>query len=491
MVTRSETRMESMVGDLLGQPYIVQTIKEITERQRASLAMIDRLRAVDVSSPIFWPFHAPPLPLCVTEAEGCRIKDLDGHEYLDCHLGWGAQALHGHNPRPVVEFVQAALGRGPGNGYFHPIELDLAELLGELLPHCEKFAFLNSGTDATHAAIRLCRAFTGRRLVAKVEGSLHGVHDLAAHNTAFWYHGHPAVPFPEHVDGAVRAVPALAGVAPAGHDELLVLPHNDERAYELVTRCRHQLACVIAEPVSSSFPFEEKSIPFVRELAQTCRRSRVPFILDEVLTGFRCGISGAAARHHIEADLIAYGKVISGLGLPLSAIGGRADILDLAQTSGLPFTDLGNKTCLNTTHMGTHLALCAAYASLRLLREQGEAYYTATRAKVGRLRTRLAGFGHRHGIPIKLLGFGDFIGAFVFLDDRPLQNPQDLALAINPVAAYALTLMLRKRGVYAFSMPLFFTGGAHNERDLDELYDRLTDALQEMQSNGFPFLPPQ
>jgi glutamate-1-semialdehyde 2,1-aminomutase len=481
---------QELVAELFTQRWLIDTLRELGERRAGSAARVEALRALDVTSPIFWPFHAPPVPLCVVEAQGSRIRDVDGHEFLDCHLGWGAQALHGHNPEPVVRAVREAVGRGTGNGYFHPIELAHARLLAELVPHCEKFAYFHSGTEATYAAVRLARAATGRRLVAKVEGGLHGVHDLAIHNTAFWYHGYPAVEFPPAgADGVGRASP-LAGVPPAAADDLLVLPHNDEQAYALVERHRHRLAGVIAEPVSSAFPFEEVSIPFVRGLAESCRRARVPFILDEVLTGFRAGLGGMAARHGIAADLITYGKVISALGLPLAAVGGRADLLDAAQTSGMALADLGAKTCLHTTHLGNHLALVASHASLSLLKEKGEAYYLETRAKVGRLRERVGAFGRAEGIPIHLVGFGDFIGAFSLLDGRPLGNARDLARAINPIAMYVLTLLLRKRGVYTFSMPLLFTGGAHSAADLDLVYERLTEALLEMKAHDFPFVLP-
>jgi glutamate-1-semialdehyde 2,1-aminomutase len=214
----------------------------------------------------------------------------------------------------------------------------------------------------------------------------------------------------------------------------------------------------------------------------------VPFVLDEVLTGFRAGISGAAVRFGIPADLYTYGKVITGLGLPLSAVGGRADILDLAQTSGMSLTDFGNKTCLNTTHMGNYLSLCASYATLTLLQQKGEAYYTETRKNIGGLRARIDAFRREHDIPLHLVGFGDFIGSFTILEDRPLGNVRDFANAINPIGLYLLTLLLRKRGVYTFSMPIFFSGGAHAREDLDELYDKITDAALEMKRNGFPFI---
>lgn len=484
---RNATDTGDLVADLLTQQWVIDLFTDLNRRQATSVELTGRLRQRDVSNHVLWPFHAPMFPLAVAEASGSRITDVDGNSYLDCHLGFGAQALHGHNPQPVVDFVARTLGRGTGNGYFHPLELELVDLLGEFVPHCEKFAFLNSGTDATAAAIRLARARTGRRMVAKFEGSLHGIHDLAAHNTAFWYHGHPVQPFPGVTDHGVAATPALAGVPTADPRDLLVLPNDPAAALALIERHRDELACVLAEAVSSSFPFAEHTIPMVRDTALACRQLRVPFILDEVLTGFRYGPGGAAARFGIPADLYCYGKVVTGLGIPLSVVGGRSDLMELAQTSGLGLTDLGRKTCLQTTHAGNHLALAASYATLSLLRRKGEAYYQQTRAKVARLQQILADFRAVHDIPLRLLGFGDFIGSFGFVPEASYPDYRDFAAAVNPVGFVLLTLMLRQRGVYTLSMPMFFAGGAHSDDDIETLGAAVTDAALEMDRNGFPF----
>jgi glutamate-1-semialdehyde 2,1-aminomutase len=490
MTAVGATSVRDLVADLLVQPWVGELFTELSERQATSVAVTGRLRERDVSNHVFWPFHAPQFPLSITSATGCRLTDLDGNDYLDAHLGFGAQALHGHNPPQVVEFVREHLPTSTGNGYLHPIEVRLVDLLREFLPHCEKFAFLNSGTDATNAAIRLSRARTGRRLVAKFEGSLHGVHDLAAHNTAFWYHGHPVEPFPEVGPNGVTPCPALAGVPTAGPADLLVLPNDAAAAVRLIERHRDELACVLAEAVSSSFPFAEHTVPIVRAAAETARRLRVPFVLDEVLTGFRYGPGGAATYFDIQADLHCYGKVVTGLGLPLSVVAGRSDLMELMQTSGLPLTDLGRKTSVQTTHAGNQLSLAASYASLNLLRDKGDAYYIRTRDKVDSIRTRLAAFRAEHGIPLRLLGFGDFIGSFGFVAEDSYADYREFAAAVNPIGLFLLTLLLRRRGVYTLSLPMLFTGDAHDDADLDELVNAVTDAALELDRYGFPFILP-
>lgn len=488
MATLDPDSVQNLVADLLTQQWVIDLFTDLGERQRQSGEVAAQVHERAASNHVFWPFHAPQFPLVAAEASGCRLTDIDGNTYLDAHLGFGAQALFGHNPPPVVEYVRGLLGHSLGNGYLPLVELQLVDLLAEFVPHCEKFAFLNSGTDATAAAIRLCRAHTGRRLVAKFEGALHGVHDLAAHNTAFWYHGHPLEPFPEVGADGVRPLPALTGVFPASPAELLVLPNDTAAAIALIERHRDELACVLGEAVSSSFPFAEHTAPMIREVAERCRALRVPFVLDEVLTGFRYGPAGAAAYFGIPADLHCYGKVVTGLGLPLSIVGGRAELLDHMQTSGLPLTDIHRKTSVQTTHAGNHLSLAAAFAALSTLHDAGDAYYERTRAKVASLQSRLAAFRAETGIPLRLLGFGDFIGAFGFVAQDSYADYREFASAINPIGLFLLTLLLRRRGVYTLSMPMFFTGDAHSTADLDELYTAVTESALELSKHGFPFV---
>ncbi|HEV3071818.1 MAG TPA: aminotransferase class III-fold pyridoxal phosphate-dependent enzyme [Solirubrobacteraceae bacterium] len=480
---------EALINDLMAQQWVTDLAALLSERQATSIEMVEQLRSLDASNHVFWPFHAPPFPPVITDAHGCRITDADGNSYLDSYLGFGTQALHGHNPKPVVEFVREQLGTGPGNGYFHPITLRFVKLLHELVPHCEKFALLNSGTDATHAAIRLARAHTGRRRVAKFEGALHGPHDLGSHNMAFWYHGYPTNPFPPSDENGIRPTSAIAGVPAADARDLLVLPHDRDEALALIERHGSELACVIAEPCSSSFPFEDVAIPLVRDTAHACQQLGVPFVLDEVLTGFRCGLGGAAERYGIPADLYCYGKAISGLGIALSALGGRAELLDQMQTSGLSLTDIGSKSFVQTTHGGNFLAVCAAYATLRELHEQRDRYYDETRAKIASVREKLAAARATHDIPLRLVGFGDFVGSFIFAEHESYEHYRDFVSAVNPVALFLMTLMLRARGIFMLSAPMLFTGGAHSQADLDELVAAVIDSAVELKSHGVPLVP--
>ena len=164
----------------------------------------------------------------------------------------------------------------------------------------------------------------------------------------------------------------------------------------------------------------------------------------------------------------------------------------MAMTSGFALTDYGQKTTLMTTHMGNHIAMLASYASLKLLQEKGQAYYDEVRLRKGILKDRMAKLRTENDIPIHLVGYGDFNGSFLFVDeDRDIQNARDLAHAANPVAALTLSLMLRREGFYTYSLPFLFLGGAHERSEIVHLADTVEKCVLEMKSAGIPFSVPR
>lgn len=482
----SGPEMLQFVTEVMTTPYAVALVGDLAARQPRSAAIADALRRRSPASPVLWPFHAVQLPVAIREARGAKLVDVDGAEYLDLFLGFGTQALFGHNPPAVVDAVQRALVTNPGNGYLHEVELALIDVLRALAPDNEAFAFLNAGTDATGAAVRICRAATGRRLIVKVESAVHGTHDWGVQSSVALMHGHPIVPWPTVRPDGVEAVPFATGVAASSPAELLVLPHLDTDAFALLEARRGEIAAVIAEPCNISFPFADRCIPYVRALAERCKALGLLFILDEVQTGFRWGPGGAAHTERIPADLRVYGKVLSGLGIPLSAVGGPTALLRHAGTSGLNVGDYGQKTTLMTTHTGNHLALAASHASLSLLRDAGP-YHARTEQRRAALDARIARLRAERGIPLHLVGYGQFIGTLMFAD-RPSEarDARDLAGRANPAATLLLSLALRRRGIYTYSWPFVFLGDAYTDADLARIADEVVGAATEIADAGVP-----
>jgi glutamate-1-semialdehyde 2,1-aminomutase len=479
-------RLASFMAESMTHPLVAETMMTLVARQPTSMALVERLRRSSSNSPVLWPFHAMQVPLSLAEARGSRVVDVDGNEYLDAFLCFGTQSLFGHNPPDVVDAVREILGRSVGNATFHQVQLDHTELLLSLWPFAQRVLFVNSGTDATAAAVRLARAHTGRRLIVKFDGAIHGTHDWGMLNSFALMHGHPVVPFPEPSDEGFELKPFGTGV-PVDPD-VLVLPLLAPDTREVLARHRHEIAAVIAEPCCTAFPFPERSVPWVKSVAEACRDLGVLFILDEVQTGFRYDIGGAAVKFDIPADLVCYGKVLSGLGLPLAAVAGKASILDRATTSGFSLGDYGQKTTFMSTHHGAHLSMAASHASISKLVAEGPAYHERARRRLARLRERLAVL-HDEGIPLHLVGFGEFIGSLVFFrPGAPLDGPRDVARAANPSAGFLLSLMLRARGVHSHAFPLVFLGDAHTDDEIETLADVIVGAARAMKDAGFPLI---
>ena len=283
-------------------------------------------------------------PFFVTRAEGAKIWDVDGNEYIDYVGSWGP-AILGHAPKVVVDAVREAATRGLSFGIPNPLEVEMAELICDWMPSIEKVRMVNSGTEATMSCIRLARAFTRRDKIIKFDGC---------------YHGHVDALLVKTGSGALtHGQPSSAGVPPAFVALTISLPFNDAELLRKAFReNKNQIAAVILEPIPANaglyFP-EEKFLSILRE---ECTRHGALLIFDEVITGFRVARGGAQEIYGIKPDLTALGKIIGG-GLPVGAFGGRVEIMDQLSPEG-PVYQAG-------TLSGNPLAMAAGLAQLREL----------------------------------------------------------------------------------------------------------------------------
>ncbi|QZY53022.1 glutamate-1-semialdehyde 2,1-aminomutase [Leucobacter tenebrionis] len=287
-------------------------------------------------------------PRFLVSGRGPYVTDADGNEYVDLVASWGP-ALLGHAHPAVVEAVQAAAALGLGFGASVPEEAELAEEIIARMPEVERLRLVSTGTEATMTAIRLARGATERPLVVKFAGH---------------YHGHSDGLLAEAGSGlATLAMPGSAGVTAETAGQTLVLPYNDPAALAAAfAEHGERIAAVIAESAAANMGVLPPAPGFTEFMIETAHRHGALVILDEVLTGFRAGPSGywgieqARVTSGEAPDLFTFGKVVGG-GLPLAALGGRAEIMDLLAPLG-PVYQAG-------TLSGNPLAVAAGLTTLR------------------------------------------------------------------------------------------------------------------------------
>jgi len=403
-------------------------------------------------------------PMLFDRADGCRVWDLDGREYIDLCCSHGATLL-GHGDAGVRRAVEAVLARGAACSYENELHTDLARLLCETIPCCERVRFTGSGTEATMHCLRLARAFTGRPKVLKLEGNFHGYHDQV-----MFAIGTPADRLgPE---AAPTAYPGSTGIAPGLGDNLVLVPYNrPDLLAEAIRRHADELACVICEPIYYNAGCILPTPEFRDALRRLTRDHDVLLIFDEVLSAFRMCAGGAQEYLGVTPDLCTLGKAVGG-GFPLSVFGGRRDVMERLMPTG---------DCQHSgTYNGHPVAVAAALAAVTAYRQPG--FYEHINAVADRLYTGLQAVFDRHGIAARVQGLGARFGIY-FGVAGPVCNYRD-ALTHQRETMLRFIAAAIRHGVYFHDY-----GGAACHHgfcaamtlaDGDEALKRLNDAVGDL-----------
>jgi glutamate-1-semialdehyde 2,1-aminomutase len=379
-----------------------------------------------------------------SHGKGGRFWDTSGNMYIDYVLGSGAMLL-GHGHPAIAEAVAVQALRGT---HFFAYLNEPAVRVLPYIPCAERIRFTTSGSESTFHAIRLARGFTGRNKILKFEGGYHGTHDYAQLSTT-----------PKQLSNFPTPVPDTAGIPDVVADLMLVAPFNDLGTLQaLVEEHRDDLAAVIVEPIQRIISPVPGFLQGVREIT---RANGVLMIMDEVVTGFRYGLTGAQGYFGVTPDMATYGKVIGG-GLPVGAVAGRADILDHADPAqkGSP-----GYVYQNGTLQGHPLGCAAAHATLDVLEQPG--FYDRVFATAETLRTGMQAVFDRHGMDLLVFGEGPMWA--VIAAKSPPRNWRDM-ISSDTARSAAMDAELLRQGIFVMPNTRRFVSSEHTDEDLEDTF---------------------
>ena len=405
-----------------------------------------------------------PYTIYVDRAEGPRKWDVDGNEYIDYFGGHGALMLGHHHPE-IDRVIVDALGRGTHFGSSHEGEVRWGQAVKELVPSAERVRFTSSGTEATHLALRVARAATGRRKVLRFRTHFHGWHD------------HMAAGYSSHFDGS-----ATPGVLDEVAGSVVLVDPGDEAAMRETLAGDPDIAAAILEPTGASFGLIPLRPSLLAALREATAEAGALLIFDEVVTGFRVSPGGAQGEFGIRPDLSTFAKILAG-GLPGGALAGRKDLLDCLD---FEVTSADGREKIN--HQGTYNANpVSAAAGTEMLRIVGSTDACARANDFGeRLRASLNEVLVDESVP--WAAYGTFSGFHVFLnpEGRSLRPDRFDPFSIDyrelkanpPGLADRLRLAMLSNGVDVTGWPGGTISAVHGERELAETADAFRESLR-------------
>ncbi|HWO95067.1 MAG TPA: aspartate aminotransferase family protein [Bacillus sp. (in: firmicutes)] len=417
--------------------------------------------------------YIAPHPLVMEKGKGSKLYDVDGNEYIDYLLCYGALIL-GHGHQRVFEGVTKQMQEA-GTTIFgtpHQLETVMAEKLIDLYSGIEMVRYTNSGLEATLLAIRTAMAYTGKPKLAKFEGHYHGGYDqvLLSVNPDMDKAGDAHVP---------NVVPESRGIPDYYVENTIILPFNDLEATEQILRIHaHEVAGVILEPIQGGFiPADREFMVGLRKITEELG---IVLIFDEVKTGFRLSLGGAQKVYGIKPDLTALGKVLGG-GFPVGAIGGKREIMMIsAPNGGRDILTAGAENANKTDalfHSGTYnghpTVLAAGLATIDVLEKDGT--MDALFANTQLLRKQLEAVYHDHGLNMQTVGMGSIFN--IILAEGTIKNYRDMGKADTKLRK-ELDYELLKLGIYTKPLNRYSMSVVHSEEDILRTVEAHDEAIK-------------
>lgn len=381
-------------------------------------------------------------PIFFSHGKGAYLFDVQNKAYIDYVGSWGALVL-GHAHEKIVSAVEQAAQRGLSFGAPTSVEIDLAEKISNLMPNLTKVRLMNSGTEATMTAIRLARGFTGRDKILKFNGC---------------YHGHVDALLVKAGSGLANfSLPDCAGVPKdVVHQTLSVDFNNLEQVTQMFMQHGKEIGAVIVEPIAANMNCILPLSGFLEGLRELCDYYGSLLVFDEVISGFRVSLGGAQEIYQVKPDLTTLGKIIGG-GLPVGALGGRAEVMDC-------LAPLGNVYQAGTLS-GNPITVAAGLATLEII-SQPE-FYAELNFISEKLVSGLLELAKDNSISFQAHHIGGLFG-FLFTKEAEIYNYQQVKLANQSLFKEFFHRMLAE-GIYLSpsSFEAGFISSSHGEQEID------------------------
>ena len=406
-------------------PFTTEKSKQIYERTLSVLIEAS-------SSSSRGPANFGKYPIFMERGRGSRIFDVDGNEYIDWMMAFGALPL-GHAHPEIVEAITEAATTGAHFATATPVELEVAEMLQCIVPNAERVRFANTGTEAMMAAIRLARGVTGRPKILKFEGHYHGWHDdlLVSSNVL--------PPSALGLRSDPIKTPDSSGLNPSALDDTMVVPWNDLAALQrAIENHPGQIAAIITEGIMANMGVIPPAEGYLQGLQKLAKANGILFILDETVTGFRIAPGGCQEHYKLSPDLVTFGKAL-GCGLPVAALVGRAEVMDALRWGGVLHYG---------THNGSRIGMHAARANLRVLTRDNNASFRHTWRIAERLCEGYRELFQKKGVAAVVQNVGPMF-QIMFTGQPTIRDYRDFCQFVDRSAFQKFVLSLFPFGVYA------------------------------------------
>jgi glutamate-1-semialdehyde aminotransferase len=397
-------------------------------------------------------------PLFVERGKGSRLWDVDGNEYIDLAMGFGA-LLFGHSPSFIIEALDEQIRRGIQLGGSSPLAAKAAKVICELTG-AERVSFCNSGTEAVMSALRLARTVTGRTKIAVFEGAYHGTFD------GVMVRG-------ERIEsGKLRAIPLAPGVPQHMIDNVILLDPDDPSCGDVLKANGRDLAAVLLEPLQNRRPDMQPGT-FLKQIRQTTKEIGSALIFDEVVSGFRFHPGGAQAVFGVQADLVTYGKAV-GAGMPVGVVAGKASFMDAIDGGMWSYGDDSYPRAETTFFAGTYfkhpLVMAAVWASLKHMKESGPRLQERLNEQTKELVDSLNAYFNKADVPMRVAHFASL---FRFMFPRELN--------FTDIFYYHML----EQGIYICETRNCLYSTAHTVEDAELILAAVQRSVTQMREGGF------